>query len=85
MHAPACDVACQLFQHGSGAFTTPVADGIGDLDAQALRQNVVRCLITDEITDIGYGPFLAGLDKLIVIELRLVLFQHLYLIHDHRE
>ena len=83
MYAPACDVARQLFQHGSSAFTPPVADGIGNFDTRAARQNVVWSGITDEVTDVGYDPFLAGLDKLIVVELRQVLFQHLYRIRNY--
>ncbi len=74
---PAGHVARQVFEHRRGALAPAEADGIGHFGAGAERargQSIHRP-VADQVADIGDDPLGAGLDELIVVQLRQILVQ----------
>ena len=53
--------------------------------AADLWHNVVQRAITNEIADVRHHPWRAGFDKLIVVKLRQIFFQHANLIGNDRQ
>src|SRR5262249_17254021 len=67
---PAGDVARQLLEHHRGALAAPTSTRVADIAAKTDPGRIDRPDRPDakEIADIGDDPFLAGLDKPVLVE-----------------
>src|SRR2546421_3934684 len=84
---PARRIARELFEHGGRTLASPVGERVRDLCAVAETSigPSEECARADQIADVRHSPLGAGLDELIVVELRQVFFQHADLFGDDRE
>ena len=69
---PAGDVAGELLEHRRGALAAAVGDRVGDLGARRgdLGHHAVQHPVADQVADVRRHPRRAGLDELVVVELR---------------
>ncbi len=75
---PARDIARELLEYGSGAFTAAITDGVRHFGAwrRLVGPDWMERAITDQVADVRQDPWRAGLDKLVVVKLLEIFLQN---------
>ena len=81
---PIAHISRQLFEHGGCSLAAAKCNGMRHFRAGGanVRHLSMQGLVADEIADIRYDPWRAGLDELIVVELSEIFLQNTELISD---